>query len=265
VPVPLSGTTKIGTAAAYLGGEDRLEIFAISVDGALYHGKQDTAAPTGWTALLQIAGDLLFAQVAVAAMSDGSTEAVAVSTGGQLHQISREPDTGDWLIDEIELPVRGAVEQYTSYTLQLGIADRAQLPAPGADITVYSDAPVRLEINGRTCFLDAATPWHGLAGQDGQLTIGMEAQTLSAPSLSVWTSIMPADDRILIEPSGAVRAQLAALDDAGATLLAAISARSDRTTYSTGQLVQGDANRKPELASWASQAVRKVMSLAGAP
>jgi hypothetical protein len=260
---PLSlGSTAIRAVSPGRTSSGLLKVFAAGQDGRLYHSRQSEAG--GWTPLTCLDESATFSQVAAIQDADGDTMAFAVTADHRLYQVSQDPDSTDWTVEEIELSVRGSVEQGPSYTMRLTAYDSLQQPAPNIDVTLYSDAPVVLTIDGVSCFVDAGHPWSGVTGAGGQLTIGRAADALGVPVLTVWTSSMPPGDRIEVEPSGMARSQLSALDSEGAKLLAANWAASDKLSYSEAPLLQGK-NRDPDIAAWASKAITSAVSLAGLP
>ncbi|HEY7294098.1 MAG TPA: hypothetical protein VH916_03610, partial [Dehalococcoidia bacterium] len=260
-PVNLSDTTQIAAIAASTTAQGQLEVFAIGTDSLLYYVRQDSNAPSGWTNLIGLEADVRFARIEVMKNADGNSEAFATTTSSDLYHIYQDPQTTDWTIEEVELAARGDLEQFSSYTVQLTTYDANQLPTANTQVTIYSDEPVLLNINGDTCFVDASRPWQGVSNMGGQITISGKTAALAVPPLTVWTSAMPATDRIAIDASGPVRAQLSALDDAGQALLNAQTASSNGTQYSSTQLVQGSTYRNPNVVASVAQGVKAAMSL----
>jgi hypothetical protein len=260
-PVRLSGATQVATAVAGCNAAGFLEVFALGRDQLLYHCRRDPGVPGGWTSLVCLDTQTRFSQLAACPDDSGETEVFAVSADGVLVHVLEDPDTTDWVLEQCEVAVRGSVSQIDAYTLRL-TAYQAGQPVPGTGITLSSDGPVLLEIDGRSCFLDAEHPWQGLTGHDGSLTIGQHAGKLGAGSLAAWADFMPPGDRVLIDPSGTVRADLTRLDEAGQALLTAMSAEAVKATYNEVQLVQGD-QRNPAGVAHVAKALKRAMTLAG--
>ncbi len=252
----ISGDTPISALAASSNSADVMEVFALGTDHYLYHVRQDPNSAIGWSPLLQLNQDLQFAHIVAERSPEGYSEAFAVTTGNTLYHIWQDPTTSDWHFDEVELPTSGTIEEISSYNLQVTVYDTNQVAAPMAAVKVFSEQPITLDINGVACFLDKDKPWQGETNAIGQVTITMPTKSLGIAPLAVWTSFMPPNDRVALDASGPIQAELAAVD-ANQLLDAKVTDDQGQQT----PLIQGQANRDPQVVANLAQAVTRAMSL----
>ena len=206
--VKLSQETAVKTMVAGSDAKGRLEVFALSSEKHLYHTSQDSESQTGWETFLKLNQELVFTQLVVGKNPAGYSDVFAVTDKDGLYHIWQDPTTTDWHFDQIDLP-KGKCEEFSSYNIQMTVYDAIGVVAANSPVTIISDDPVLLEINGSSSFLDTNHPWEGTTNAAGQVTIAMKIDSLGVRNLKARTKFMPAGDYISIDPSGPTRETLA--------------------------------------------------------
>lgn len=261
----VSADVAITAFAASLSGAGVLEVFGLSTDRKLYHGRQSHKT-SAWGPFLALEHDLQFVQLAASRNGLGFTEVFAITAKNELYHIWQEPGTEEWTFERVLVtPATQSkgearlVREYESYNLQVTVVDTEQAIAPGAAVRVFCDDPVAIDINNEVVFLDVNNPWSGIANAAGQITLSIATDSLATVPLKIWTSFMPEGDAVTLDPSGSVLSKLAGLDDAGAQLKAARVTRADGTTT---PLIAGKYANDSELIGHVSKAVQSTVALA---
>ena len=261
----ISGDVAVSALALAAGSDNKgnLEVFALSTANIMYHTRQTSATSehaSSWSDFLPLNESLKFTQISVAHNAGGYSDVFAVTTTDELFHIWQEPLSGEWHFDQVRTPQIGAtVEEYKTYTVALTVYDDTYVIAPNATVQIFSQSPVMIEINNQTVFLDANNSWQGLSNAAGQVTLTLKTGTLGIPPLSVWTTGMPAGDKIVVDASGAIAAQLAGIDNQGQDLLNALVTHSDGTQT---QLLDTKYRSDSTLLADVAKAVQTTMELA---
>lgn len=260
-PVKLSdATARCTSLAATTDSGQCMHVFAVGEDSSLYHVRQDATSSTGWTTFAQLETSEKITQIIVGKNPKGIVELFAVTADARLLHIWQDLRDMEWHMDEVELPTSTTIEEFSSYSGQITVYDSNAVIAPNAAVKIYCDDAIMLDINGVTCFLEPNVPWEGVSNAAGQVVINLPTQSLGVSLLALWTTFMPATDRLVIDLSAPIQAQLAKVDST--MLLAA------QVTDNNGQrtpLLVGSKNRNPEQVANIATAIRSAMSLAVPP
>ena len=263
--VKISGDVAVSPLVLEGGFDDKgnLEVFALNTANVLYHTRQSPLTSqhqSGWSEFLPLNEVLKFTQLSVAHNPAGYSDVFAVTTTNELVHIWQEPGSDEWHFDKVQTPLSStAVEEYKTYTVQLTVYDGSYVLAPNAAVQIFSQFPVMLEINNQTIYLDANNSWQGQSNAAGQVTVTMKTGMLGVPTFSVWTTGMPSGDKILVEPSAAIAARLAAIGDQGQGLL------NQWVTHSDGSqtpLLDAKYSGDAPLLGKVAQAIQTTMKLA---
>jgi hypothetical protein len=216
--IPSSGTI-LAAIAAGANSANELELAALSIDGNLFHAQQTAAG--AWTELTPAGAGGTY--VAIQAVSDtsGVAHILALDGSGALNLIWQDPDTTDWMTEQIAFSAPKQIKPIASYRTVVTFYDQNEALAPATAVDVYCDQAMTMMINGETQTLNPAQPWSGNADASGCLTLSYQTSSLGVGAISVWSSFMDAGDRVAIDPSGSVQATLKALPPDGSVLLAA--------------------------------------------
>ena len=259
----VSGAVSVSAIAAGWDDKGNAEVFALDTSNTLYHTRQTSQTSqhaAAWTDFLPLNETLKFAQIVVSHNVAGYSDVFGVTTTDELFHIWQEPLSDEWHFDKIRTPQVGAgIEEYNTYTVQLTVFDSTYVLAPNAAVTISCDRPVTIEINNQSVFIDTNSPWQGVSNAAGQVTLTMKTGTLGIPPLSVWTTGMPSGDTIVVDASGPITAQLAAIDDQGQALL---NAKVDHSDGTQTPLLDAKYSSNSQLLSDVAKAVQSTMSLA---
>lgn len=264
-PTKISGNTPVTAVAAGTGANGLMQAFALGADKHLYHTRQDSGPNNvnGWSALVQLDATLTFSQLIIGRDPATLAEVFAVTADARLYHVWQDATTTDWHVDEIELAQGGSLEEIRTFTAQMTVFDSNQVPVANTQVKIFSDAAIWLEVNGASCFVDRTTPWQGTTNALGQVMLGAPTDTLGLPALAVWTSLMPAADRIALDLSGPIQDALAGISDQQLLNAQVTDNQGNQTP-----LLAGAANRDPQTVASLAQAIQRTMGLAtnaGAP
>ena len=187
-------------------------MFAVGQDKTLDHVRQHDDDPTQWSAFLRLEPDAAFVQVIAGRNAELYSEAFAVTTDRRLLHVWQADAADDWHFDWVEVATSPHLEELSTYTMQVTVFDASGVLAPNAPVRLFSEAPVLLEVNGVPCLVEADAPWDCSSLANGLVTISMRADTLGMPLLWIWTTFMPAADRIVLDGCAPVRDRLQQMD-----------------------------------------------------
>ena len=211
-PHVLSGATRVIAIAPRTVASGRIELFAVGEDEALHHMRQQDGDPSQWSDFLRLNQDAAFVQVIAGRNLKLYSEAFAVTAERRLLHGWQADAQDDWHFDWVEAGTSGQLEEISTYSMQVTVYDAGDVPAPGKPVKIFSDTPVVLEVNGVTCLVEPGAPWDCGSLAEGKLTIGMRVDGLGMPLLKVWTTFMPANDRVVLDASAPVRDRLKQID-----------------------------------------------------
>ena len=278
--VKLSGPTKVSTTfAATRNFQGFLEVFILGMDGKLYHVRAapdltqppdtqpDPEAASNWTHLallnpVQSDITLQFSQLTVAKDKDGYPKLFAVSVTDDLYEIWQDAETTDWNFRSISLPDydpkhEGKTTPIRVYMTELSVLDHVGAPRPNTTVTLWTSNETTASVNGRSCNLDALTPYTCSSNAAGKVTVLIESNTLDAPLLKVTTDFMDGDEYISVEPNAYIQEHLLSLTAKGLT--------SATNLFSKTPVTVVRADLPSATLDAIASGVSQCMSLAGTP
>ena len=196
------------------GSSGLLEVFARMEDGTLQHVAQDPSRPTGWTAAVPLPLDRPVAWMTAGRNSSDQSEIFAVTTDHAIWHIWRDdsaaaPDSDPvWHCDPVEMGNGGVIEETVAYAAQILLFDAQGQLVTGATATISSDDGVWVEVNGIASFVDRRNPLQVQSNALGQVMITVPTTAVGVPALYLWADGMPAGDRVSLNLSGGIEAQL---------------------------------------------------------
>jgi hypothetical protein len=253
--VNLSGTVQLAEIKPYLDKQELVGVIGLGADGRLYHVRQDPNSETGWTNMVSLNDQTLFAAASTVIDRDGNVVAFALDRTLALWQIWRDPTTQDWHFAKVDVGT-GALEEFSAYVTRIDVLDVRGVPQGNAPVDIWSSGPTPATINGTSVALDPDLPTRCRADAMGRLTVIVDADALATPTLTLLGEFMDTDDRIVVEPNGDIQAKLHSLtrDD----LLQAKTYDRQPITLLTGQF------NDPGVADAVAQACNQAMAMAGA-
>ncbi|MDF2193365.1 hypothetical protein [Paraflavitalea sp. CAU 1676] len=252
----LNGDIPVQAITGGQNNEGLMEVFAVGSDHKLYHVRQEPDGH-GWTTLTPLFSDYPFLDLISVQNPDGFTEVFASTTDHKLYHIWQQPGSLEWNCEEVDLGI-GHTEEVTAYDLQLTVYENNNVVSPAAALTISSELPVSVTINGASVWLDKDNVWQGATDPSGSVNIVIKTNSLGVPALYVQTPLMPSGDKLLLNASGTIQRRLANLDNEGFDLLAAMMTDNDGNET---PLVQGTENRQPAVVAQVAQLVKSAVSL----
>jgi hypothetical protein len=197
--------------SASLDASGLLEVFAIGSDRALYHVRQDAAAPTGWGAVVQVDATQQYAQLSVTRDGQGNSHAFLTTAAGGLFWVIQDPSTTVWTVSEVELNDLATVQEVRTFTTEITVTDANQIPQANSQATIWSDDLVAASVNGAGAILDQQ-PVNFTTDLTGKLTVTVQTTNLAAPVLYVSTPAMTQGENVAIQPNAGIQATLQTVD-----------------------------------------------------
>lgn len=237
-----------------------LDVFVLIEDGTLLHLAQDPTRPTGWTAAVPLPLDRPVASMIAGRNSSDQSEIFAVTSDHAIWHIWRDdlptdPDSDPvWHFDPIEMGNGGVIEETVAYAAQILLFDTQGQRVTGATATISSDDGVWVEVNGVESFVDARHPLQVQSNALGQVMTTVPTTAVGVPALYLWVAGMPAGDRVSLNLSGGIEAQLRMPVGAApgtrftGPLLAAATIQDDEGVRAA-KLVTADTNDLPAVAN----------------
>jgi hypothetical protein len=127
----LSQGAKLATLQAAINFEDLLEVFAIGVDGLLYHLRQ-VAGTRGatWGTLFPLGNPVANSVFTVGRGADGYTQVYSVTQGNDLFRFWQNPISTQWSNYRIPLEDGGQIVQVANHSTEITVLDPAGVPVP---------------------------------------------------------------------------------------------------------------------------------------
>jgi hypothetical protein len=231
-----------------------VQAFAVSGDNQIYHWEPEAASQTGYSyPPASIATGV--ALVGAAADDAGAIDLFAVGTAqSTLTHLFQEEVSTNWVSEPIEVPTSGEVEQYISYTSDVGIYDAAGAVMINQPVNLWTAEESLVTINGATYFTGPNTPARTSTNGAGTLSIAQEVGSLAVPAVQLNVpSLMQPGQSIAIEQYAGVQSTLAAVT--GPDLMNAHDA--------SGNYLIPDPYRTPGTTASMATAFNNCMALAG--
>jgi hypothetical protein len=249
----------IASVTAVADGQGVIHVIACTTTGTVLHIASDEA--NGWSIAAPVAELSSAGELTAATDEDGDVHVFgrADRTGAVTHLVLAAA-MGDWTTEtiSIDIPHQDYVQQIASYSATVSVLQPNGMPGCALSYAISATEPVTVQVDGTEADIDEDIFCPGVTGPDGQVVIVWETSSLSMPMLYVWFEGMPQEDRVAIDMSGPIQATINAVTT-GEELLNLQTASSNKTDYTTGNLLDGVSQ---EDADNAAAAIDTVMGLA---
>ncbi len=248
----------IASVTAVADGQGVIHVIACTTTGTVLHIASDEAG--GWSVAAPVAELASAGELTAATDEDGDVHVFARAdrTGAVTHLVLA--GTGDWTTEtiSIDIPHQDYVQQIATYSATVSVLQPNGMPGCALPYTISATEPVTVQVDGTEADIDEDIFCPGVTSPDGQVVIVWETSSLSMPALYVWFQGMPQEDRVAIDMSGPIQATINAVTT-GEELLGLQTASSNKTEYTSGNLLDG-VNQAD--ADNAADAIDAVMGLA---
>ena len=248
----------IASVTAVADGQGVIHVIACTTTGTILHIASGEA--NEWSIAAPVAELSSAGELTAATDEDGDVHVFARAdrTGAVTHLVLAA--AGDWTTEtiSIDIPHQDYVQQIATYSATVSVLQPNGMPGCALTYRIFATEPVTVQVDGTDADIDEDIFYPGVTGPDGQVVIVWQTSSLSMPTLYLWFDGMPQEDRVAIDMSGPIQATINAVTT-GQELLSLQTAASNKTDYTTGNLLDGVSQ---EDADNAAAAIDTVMGLA---
>jgi hypothetical protein len=224
----------------------------LGADNTLHHTVQSSQATAGWLAPAPIYKGV---QSFCATLDEDGLEVFGLKAQqNTVTHLTRDSQSTNWQIAALEIQANGTIEDFPSYTTDVGLFSQVGTPLVETPVQVWTAEASRLEINGSVYYVTPRRPIRVLTNSAGVLSVAQQANALAIPAVLINVpSLMSPGESIEVRQNADVQASLS--KTSGGELMNA--------KLADGKPLLIDQYRKQDTADAVAAAVSRSMNLTG--
>ncbi len=202
-------TTELVELHAVIDAKGHLEVFAIGADDLLYHTRQmGTGTSTTWASVFPLGNPVPNSIFTVGRNAAGYSEAYSVTHDNRLYRFWQDPNTTQWYNAEILLQQAAEMTPVPAHSVEILVIDYQGLAQPNAEVKIKASNLVSLNINGSYYIASEFRTITLLSNPAGMVTVNVATQSLSSPTLFIYTNFTTEGKGVEVQPNAVLQKQL---------------------------------------------------------
>ncbi|KAJ7124481.1 hypothetical protein C8R44DRAFT_852324 [Mycena epipterygia] len=139
----------------------------------------------------------------------GVVSMIIVKKDGTWVQMMQDVDTTTWALQAINEPALDHVQEQRIYYIDVTVEDSNRTPAVGMPFEIGSSQYSNIVVNGYAVAVNPVKEYKGFTNGYGKISIAIPADSLAAPTLTLWMKDMLAKEELDIQPMLKIRERFA--------------------------------------------------------
>ncbi len=200
--VAIDKVTEVTALRAVLGFNNQIEVYSIGTDGSLFITRgRDEAGRRTWSETFPLGNPMPNNIFTVGRNGQGYSELFSVTRDNRLLRFWQDPATTQWYNYEIALEDTGQMVSVPAHSVQFTVLDARKVPKPDARVVIRTSTLVPIRINGLYYTTSELVSAEVKSNSAGVVVVQRFTNTLTAPSLFIWTEFMPDTEGVVVEPN----------------------------------------------------------------